>query len=176
MVLNAINLFTGHGLSNIVSAETFFAKITWSVFLLLFFISCCIYIYNSFTGYLAFDVISNIKILDKTELTFPAIVFCGWYSDNSIADSIVFCTFNKQDCQSNKINFEQIIATGYGLSFQHNCIRINGQKASNKNKNLLLSVKQPNIWETGLSIGFIVPEGVRFKLLYKFQIWNFFVI
>jgi hypothetical protein len=165
VVLKAIDSWTGHGIPNIFSAETLFAKVAWSVVLVLFFIPCCYYIYNSIAGFFEYDVISNIKILKQAELTFPAVVFCGWYSDESIADSIVSCTFNNEDCQSNQIEFEPIIVTGYGLSFKHNCIRINGQNVLDKSNNRLVSVKQESIFDAGLSITFLMPENVGLFLL-----------
>jgi len=165
MVLKAIDSFTGHGASNIVSAETIFTKIVWSVVLVFFFILCCFYLSNSTTGFFQFDVISNIKIYDKEELTFPAVVFCGWYSSDSIADSIVYCTFNNEDCKSKQIEFEPIIVSGFGLSSKHDCIRINGQTVDDSNiiqnsYSPLLSVKQESIYEAGLSIAFLMPEKV----------------
>jgi len=171
MVLKAIDSWTGHGIPNIFSAETLFAKVAWSVVLVLFFIPCCYYIYNSIAGFFEYDVISNIKIYNQAELTFPAVVFCGWYSDDSIADSIVSCTFNNEDCQSNKIEFEPIIVTGYGLSFKHNCIRINGQNVLDKSNNRLASVKQNDINDAGLSITFLMPENVGLKILYYTHIF-----
>ncbi len=131
-----------------------------------------LHIYNSKAGFFEYDVISNIKILKQAELTFPAVVFCGWYSDDSIADSIVSSTFKDcqsfkdEDCQSNKIEFEPIIVTGYGLSFKHNCIRINGQNVLDKSNNRLASVKQNDINDAGLSITFLMPENVGLKILY----------
>ncbi len=163
--MKAIDSFTGHGVSNIVLADTIFAKFAWSVVLVLFVIPCCYYIYNSITSFFEFDVISNIKIYNQAELTFPAIVICGWFSDDSIADSIVYCTFNNEDCKSKQIEFKPIIVSGFGLSSKHDCIRINGQTVNdssiiNNTYSPLLSVKQESIYEAGLSIAFLMPEKV----------------
>ncbi len=163
--MKAIDSFTGHGVSNIVLADTIFAKFAWSVVLVLFVIPCCYYIYNSISSFFEFDVISNIKIYNQAELIFPAIIFCGWFSDVSIVDSIVYCTFNKQECQSKQIVFEPLVVTGFALSYKHNCIRINGQKLLHKNENRLLSVNQNSIHNAGLSVAFLIPEGVRPKFL-----------
>jgi hypothetical protein len=162
VALEAIDSFTGHGVSNIVLAETRSAKVAWSVVLVLFFIPCCYYLNNSIAGFFQYDVISNIKIYNQAELSFPAIVICGWFSDDSIVDSIVYCTFNKQDCRSEQIEFEPIIVTGYGLSFKHNCIRINGQNVLDISNNQLLSVKQNSINDAGLSIAFLIPRDVSY--------------
>jgi hypothetical protein len=164
VVLKAIDSWTGHGIPNIFSAETLFAKVAWSVVLVFFVIPCCYYIYNSIASFFEYDVISNIKILKQAELTFPAVVFCGWYSDDSIANSIVYCTFNNEDCQSNKIEFEPIIVMGYGLTSRHNCIRINGQNVFKQSNNKFLSVKQNSNHDAGLSVAFAMPEGVRLIL------------
>jgi len=160
VALKAIDSFTGHGLSNIVFADTIFAKVAWSVVLILFIIPCCYYLNNSITGFFEFDVISNIKIFNQAELTFPAVVFCGWHSDDSIADSIVYCKFNNEDCTSKQIAFESIIVTGYGLSFKHSCIRINGQSVLHNSNKRLLSVKQESIYDAGLSVAISMPEKV----------------
>ncbi len=169
--MNSIQSFTGHGVSNIFAAESLLGKIVWSFFLIIFSVLCCYYIYDSFAGFFEFDVISNYKIYDVTELTFPAVALCGWFSDNPIADSIVFCTINKQDCQPHQI--EPIVVIGYGLSSKHNCVRINGQISSKKNIKELPTVKQDNIFDAGISVGLIVPEGVR-NLINLINVYEFF--
>jgi len=159
-VIKAIDTFTGHGVINIYLAKSLFGKIIWSLFLLIFFLFNGYYMYISIAEFSEYQVISSTKVFDVPELTFPAVIFCSWFSNNSIKDMIVYCTFNRQNCLSNKIDFEPIIIIGYGLSAQHDCFRINGQNVSKKNKAELLSVKHKSIYTSGLSIGFYVPENV----------------
>jgi len=158
--LKKISSFTGHGFPQIFSAESLYAKIIWFLLVVLFFSLNTMYIYDSVSGYFQYDVISNIKIIQKNELTFPAIVFCSWYSSVPITEAIVFCTFNQVDCESSQVEFEPITVIGYGLSKMHSCIRINGQKISMKHKKKLMSVTQHGVYEAGLSIGFAIPDEV----------------
>ncbi len=128
--------------------------------MIIFSILCGYYIYNSLAGFFKYEVLSNVKVFDLPELTFPAVILCSVFSNNSIKDMIVYCAFNRQSCVSNNIELEPIIIIGYGLSAQHDCFRINGQNVSKKNKAELLSVKQKSVFTSGLSIGFYVPENV----------------
>ncbi len=162
MIANWIDRFTGHGAINIYLAKSIFGKIFWSFFLIVFTALCVYYIYNSFYGFFEFEVISNIQIFNEPELTFPAIIICSWYSDVPIKNIIVYCTFNNKQCLSNNIELEPIIIIGYGLSSQHDCIRINGQNVSEKNKKNLLTVYSSDTYESGLAIGLMIPKGVRF--------------
>jgi len=176
-VIKAIDTFTGHGIVNIFAAESLLGKIVWSFFVIIFSILCGYYIYNSLAGFFKYEVLSNVKVFDLPELTFPAVILCSVFSNNSIKDMIVYCTFNRQNCLSNKIDFEPIIIIGGGISAQHDCIRINGLKVSEKNKSALLSVKQKSIYTSGLSIGFSIPENVLkiFANFINFKIKNFFL-
>jgi len=163
-VTNAIDTFTGHGVINICRAESIFGKIIWSLFLLIFFLLNGYYMYNTLAEFSEYQVISSIKVYNEHVLTFPAVIFCSWFSNNSIKDMIVYCAFNRQSCVSNNIELEPIIIIGYGLSAQHDCIRFNGQGVSKKNITALLSVKQKGVYTYGLSIGFFIPENVGNKL------------
>jgi len=168
VIANWIDRFTGHGAINIYLAKSISGKIIWSLFLLLFIILNNYYMYNSLAEFFRYEVISNIKVLNEPELTFPALIICTWYSDVQIKNIIIYCSFNNKQCLSNNIELEPIVITGYGLSAQHDCIRINGLKVSEKNKKNLLIVDSNDAYESGLAIGLIIPNGVKFLIfIYK---------
>ncbi len=106
IILKKISSFTGHGCPQIFFAESLYGKIIWFLLVVLFSSLITMYIYDLVSEFFQYDVISNIKIIHKNKLTFPAVVFCSWYSSVPITEAIVFCTFNQVDCESSQVEFE----------------------------------------------------------------------
>ena len=92
-------------------------------------------------------------------MTFPAVVMCGWYSDYPIDEGMIHCTFNNQDCQITG-GFEKVEILGSGWTDAHFCIRFNGMNSLSGSKNELLSVQNAGVYDSGLSVSFLVPDEV----------------
>ncbi len=54
-------------------------------------------------------------MVDTKELTFPALVFCGWFSNFNLEETIFECKFNSKPCQK---TIEKVVIIGYGQSLQ----------------------------------------------------------
>ncbi len=148
-----------------LSVDSSLARLAWILLLTTSFIACCLYITNSLTGFLAYDVISNKKVQIQNEMIFPAVIICAWNSDFPIDTIIIHCTFNGQDCQSSSsTHFEKVSILGYGLLRRTYCIKFN--------RNRLLSVNKAG-YELGLSASFLMPSSLQ---MYYGVFENFAVI
>ena len=144
--------------ANVIHARTKPKKITWFIFLLIFFGVCSFYIINSLTSFFAYEVISNIKIHDTREITFPALTFCIWPSNFNLEEAIFGIKFN---AKNSEISVENVIIVGYGLSTSHSCIRVNGVGKNSQDGNKPLTSKVNSLVDSGLFISFLLPENVR---------------
>ncbi len=117
---------------------------------------CCLNVANNLSDYLSFDTITNLKSQTHDEMTFPAVVFCGWYSEFPIDTAIVYCKFMQRDCQLSG-GFEKVAVIGSGLSSKRYCVRFNGNTPGNRHR--LASVNKTG-YDYGLEISFLVPKEV----------------
>ncbi len=69
------------------------------LFVLMSLSLCCLNVANNLSDYLSFDTITNLKSQTHDEMTFPSVVFCGWYSEFPVDKAIVYCKFMQRDCQ-----------------------------------------------------------------------------
>ncbi len=69
------------------------------LFVLMSLSLCCLNVANNLSEYLSFDTITNLKSQTQDEMTFPAVVFCGWYYEFPVDKAIVYCKFMQRDCQ-----------------------------------------------------------------------------
>lgn len=65
-----------HGLSNIFLSKRKFNKFSWLMLFIVFSILVIIFVKNAISHYFNFEVITEIKVITKNELEFPAITFC----------------------------------------------------------------------------------------------------
>ncbi len=170
-LLRSAKKFSGHGISHIALARSNFARASWLIVICFSFAFCCYYIINSFTDFFAYDIISNIRVINDQEITFPAVIFCGWYSGFAIDTAVFQCQFQQKDCQEYGINFEKIIVLGYGASYRHYCIRFNGKNntANRENEKLMLVNRADSLYY-GLSVGFLLPNEVNQFLIFSGQV------
>ncbi len=152
MLLKMAIKSSAHGIPNLFSARNNRARISWSICILLSIGFCCFYIYDSFDQFFAFSTITNLKVHDTKEMTFPALIICSWYSGYPVEDTLLFCKFGNRDCRTFG-NFDQVRVLGHGLSANRSCIRFNG------NKSRLIRVTNFNQFN-GLQLGFFLPEQV----------------
>jgi len=149
--------FTGHGLSNLTSTNSATAHLTWLVCITLAFIFCFYNIATTFTDYFAYDVVSSSRVFYRKEMVFPALIVCAWNTESPLEKSIIFCQFNRRDCQL-MLEFRTVIVVGNGASSRRNCIRFNGKNSKQK----LLSVKKAGVLN-GLVVYFLAPPNVSCK-------------
>ena len=166
VLLKTAEKFTGHGIPNLLSAKTKLARLAWLTVILFFTAFCSFYIVNSLDDFFSYEVVSSIRVINEITMTFPAVVICGWYSEYAITEGMFHCKFNNQDCQIIG-GFEKIDVFSSGTDTLHFCIRFNGMNKSGEYKNELLTVQKAGIYGPGLSVSFLVPDDVRFKIKIK---------
>jgi len=152
--------FTGHGLSNLYFASSRLERFFWILFILTSVLFCSYYIFNSFTDFFAFDVISNIRVQYELNLVFPSFIICAWGSKFPIDTAIFECKFNGKTCLLNEM-FARVNVVGKGTTSVRYCIRFNGRVNATSQ---LLSINKIG-YDYGLSVSFLVPDEVRFSFL-----------
>lgn len=68
---------TTHGVQKLSNARQIFGQIFWILFILLALALCFTVVAKNITDYLQFEVTTKIRIIDKTEIEFPAISLCN---------------------------------------------------------------------------------------------------
>jgi len=146
--------FSSHGIAHVLNASNLVSRLTWLLVLVTFFTCCSIQVFDNLSSYFSYQVISNVRIHDTRQLTFPAFIVCTWESELAIDKAIFHCTFNNNLCHSDL--FEKVVVPGHGLSAKHYCFRINS--SWNKKAGQLLTVSDTDLFNSGLSISFLMPD------------------
>ena len=159
LFLKSVTAYSGHGITNIFNNTNILRSFTWAFIFLLCFSGCCYYVVSTLSNFFAYDIISNVRDHDAERLLFPAVIFCNWYNDRPILQSIFFCEFNQHECQLNK-NMDRTVVIGGGMSGKKNCLRFNGDSFLNNQKPVeLLHANHPG-YDDGLNIKFFLDQGV----------------
>jgi len=158
LCIKSANSFSGHGFKKSFSENTKLNRIIWPLFIFIYILFCSYYIINSITLFFYYNVLSNIRVKQDIELTFPAFIICSWGSEYPVDKAIFNCEFNAADCRIDEM-FSFVRVLGKGTSSLRYCTRFNGK--SNKTIITLLSSNKIG-YDYGLSVSFLVPDHVRF--------------
>ena len=94
---------TSHGLPNIFRTERTSLKIMWFI-LFVAALSVGIYtVFNGIIGYLNYEVVTKIDVIDESKSEFPAVTFFilkNPKANISLDDLLCFCQFNSENCTS----------------------------------------------------------------------------
>jgi hypothetical protein len=111
-----------HGIPNFVRTDRWILKILWLVFVLLFAYFCAKNIIQSFIGYFAFEVNTNIEVVRDSDADFPTVSICilqvcGLDPDNTYKNVYLPWTVQKDFNQTGKLTQQQLDAnlTSYNL-------------------------------------------------------------
>lgn len=105
------------------------------------------------------EILTTIATNHPKSMTFPAIIFCSWDSEIPLANAIVLCNFDGENCKNESIKEIDIVSTGW--SAKHSCIIFNGVKLFAGNGQKPLTVKNGGPYSYGLRLAFYIPEKVR---------------
>lgn len=83
-----------HGLSNIFLSKRKLNKLAWLLLFIIFSILAIVFFKNAIKDYLKFQVQTDIKVIPKNQLEFPAITFC--YLELCGIDSYEFNSYLKK--------------------------------------------------------------------------------
>lgn len=68
--------FSRNGYSVLLETSSFFKKVFWLNCMIVLFVTGMIFVDRNVKGFQAYDVVTQIKVIDDETLTFPAITFC----------------------------------------------------------------------------------------------------
>lgn len=162
IVTDDIGSFTGHGFPHLVRGETQGFKISWSIFIFASFIGCYMFIAQSVSEYLSFDVITNIKIERKTDMPFPALTICSRHesSFSILMKNIFKCTFSEETDIDVKGLFMKELTIKDDLLRDVYCLQINGADLPRNRSKILFAEKYG--YTGGLTCYMIVPDSILF--------------
>ncbi len=151
LFINAAKNFLAPGIPNVFSAENKLARIIWLVCIVISYCACCYYLVENCREFFSLNVVSSIKDVYSSELTFPSFIICSWLTEFRINEAIVNCAFNQKKCNITH-DFKQVIVLGNGLDGVYYCTRFNGKSSDLRIRNVGL--------DYGLTISFLVPPDV----------------
>jgi len=151
--------FTGHGASNLLTADHLITKLLWALIILVSVCFCTFFILTSLQQFLGFDVVTNIRVVKVAEIDFPAITFCEHTNNMNFDNSLYKCTFNGQEYSPQAV-FERIEMLYFGGIKK--CLRVNGRKINDLNKKLFKSNRYGG--DNGLNVVMGFPSHVHYYI------------
>lgn len=120
-IKEAFDKSTLHTLPNILRTKHRSVAIVHAILLLVAIGFCIWFLGMTLTEYLAFNVITNIKIIPSSELDLPAVTICNKHRADNISyeNSILDCEFKQNKCPKESF----VISQNQG--FFGKCLTIN---------------------------------------------------
>ena len=134
--------FSGHGFNRIASSATNAGRVIWSLLTVVSTIFCLFFLLTSCQQYFDFSVVTTIKVNKLNEITFPAITFCNWLENVTLANFLDYRFQIKYE--KNSILAEEIRMFYFGQYLT--CVRFNGKKIAS---DFSLLKADKNGWEYG---------------------------
>ena len=132
-----VSNFSGHGFSNLKDSKRDASKLIWSFIITASFASCSFFMLTSLEQFLAFDIVTNIRVKKVAEIDFPALTFCEHTKDLyfDILDNLVFdFIFGDQSYNPQEV-FEVTEILIFGTLKK--CLKFNGRKLVSDKKVLV---------------------------------------
>ena len=159
-----IAFFSINGYSEALGTNNLFKKVFWFLGMSVLFASCMILVARNVTGFQANDVVTQFKVIDDQNMTFPAVTFCIGelnvhdltLTTKNVRSKLIDCSFESQPCNEGDY-FKPVQLTFF--SQKVDCVSFNS------GKNNLLSGTQIGI-TSGLQIRFNLTrtEKIAFKV------------
>ncbi len=98
--------FSINGYSEALGTNSLFKKVFWFVTFSALFASCMVLVNSDFKGFQANDVVTQFKVIDDQNMTFPAITFCiiGFnfrdlnLTSKNLNSRLINCSFESKPC------------------------------------------------------------------------------
>ncbi len=157
--------FTGHGIPDMVDAESLKARLIWLTFIVIASAGCFYSILENIIEFAGYDVVTNIKVFYESKLSFPAITICMLgFKDFQNLHLIEF-EFNGQDYLNSSL-MENFTIEGQLFNFSR-CFTFNSKKLASEKEVLHSEVEG---FTGGLILKFYVhPEEMNQSLHFYFH-------
>ena len=156
------SFFSIHGYSSILETDSIVKKTICLSCIIAFFATCMYYVCLNIQGFLAYDVVTQIKVKESDVILFPAITICAQdlvdrktIIPKTIAD-LIECQFESSNCSLN--DFEHIKIYQGQFDTDINCYKFNGGRNKTNHQIPLLSSKQFG-QKSGLYVKFNLDNG-----------------
>lgn len=138
----------------------------WIAFIAVLASFCLRNIINSFKDFLAFNIITEQKMIERIPMEFPAVHFCFIYNDLrefefQLENHLIYCYFNSKYCSLS--DFESLENPDYLPSKSQHCFSFGGYKYSNKT----------GVYG-GLQLGILLPNYLSMLYLVGSPSYKFF--
>ena len=158
-----IAFFSINGYSEALGTNNLFKKVFWFLGMSVLFASCMILVARNVTGFQANDVVTQFKVIDDQNMTFPAVTFCIGelnvhdltLTTKNVRSKLIDCSFESQPCNEGDY-FKPVQLTFFSQKADCNSF--------NSGKNGLLSARGIGVG-SGLFIAFNLTK--MDKLFFK---------
>ena len=126
--------FTVHGVPNLVNSKSKIARLIWFIFITISVGGCLYLISSSIIAFRNYDIITNIKVLFKSELDFPAVTFCPYELQDP--KNLILLSMKFEETELNiSNNIEKINIQSLDKNIG-TCLSFNNKKLLSEKKNV----------------------------------------
>lgn len=152
-----------HLFSRPLDAKKIFRALIWLVIMIPLFVTCMILVYNNYEAYTRNEVVTQIKLKESNNLTFPALTLCPLETrppprpsiSHNLSEIFSSCSFEGHYLCSLD-DFESVSLYDPLDNASYNCFKINGGKNATSNKTSIL-----NALVFGKGSGFSIDLYIR---------------
>lgn len=128
-------------------AKKIFKTILWLVIIVPLFVSCMLLVYDNYQAFMLNEVVTQIKMKESNNLTFPAVNFCvlelaaqGNPSvTHNLSEVFNYCTFEGRRDMCSIDDFEYVPIYDASVDALYNCFKINGGRNATNSKTAIRS-------------------------------------